>query len=220
VTNLEQAGEAETRAGTPVHTALPYANAAGGPDGAELRARATRFDIAVVALRLLGLFILYEGAVALSWEIAGFADIAGGARTVREVAFGLLPPAVCGAVGVLLLKGAPRIAIAILPQSGNEGSSGGPSAGSVSLQGIAFSLAGVMLMAYAVPKFISLFVGTLRQVNDVYSAPRHGGDFVAVLLEPGLQIAIGAWLFVGSKRLAAYWHRLRHPELAAKRDLA
>ena len=42
-----------------------------------------------------------------------------------------------------------------------------------------------------------------------------------IFIHYGVELALGIWLFFGSKRLAAWWWRLRHPELptAAGGDL-
>ena len=201
-------------------TSLPYADARGVPMPADPAAPASRYDVAVVALRLLGIYILLQGMVALTWaaEVVRTLISGGGFTDLLYATAGLIPLTVCVVVGVFFLKAAPRLATRMLPDSNVYGGAPDSPAGTLSLQAIAFSVAGAVIATLAIPRFCYTLALTLREVRDVYAVTDHGGTFLRALLEPGVQLALGVWLFLGSKRLAGYWHRIRRPELAAEQE--
>jgi hypothetical protein len=196
---------------------LPYADGGSDLEFGELYVRASRFDVAVVALRLLGIYVLMQGAVTVTWVVSAIRALLDGGGLSRLIQFmvQLLPFAICMAVGIYLLKLAPALALRILPRRG--GGENVPAdereTGSVSLQAVGFSIAGAVVVALAVPRFCYSLFSTFLRNSDVYSPPTNLYGYLNALLQPTLEIAFGVWLFVGSRRLAAYWHRIRHSEL-------
>jgi hypothetical protein len=209
----------DTRESSPSNAAPPslsYADADSDLDVGELNVRADGFDIAVVALRLLGIYLLLQGSIALTLVGNAIRSLffGGGRQGVLDISLQLLPFAICLAAGVSLLKAAPALALRLLPRRGSDASAGErPATGSRSLQALGFSIAGAIVVAQAVPRFCYSLTLTFIRNYDVYSRPRQLSDFLVTLLQPTVEIALGVWLFFGSKGLAHYWHRIRHPEL-------
>jgi hypothetical protein len=196
---------------SPPAAALPYAAGAGQIlDPSERNAKASRYDVAVVALRLLAIYILLQGAAGLGWAIVSLMEVLRYPRGFGLTSLvGLLPTAICVAAGVVLWKVGPGVAARMLPRAAGDTEA---ATGSVPLQSIAFSVAGVLLVANAVPEFFYRLAATTHSIGDVYSVSQRTDDFIRALTDPALRAVAGAWLFFGSKRLAAYWHRLRQPE--------
>lgn len=200
----------------PAAPSLPYADAGSDLDLGELYVRANRFDVAVIALRLLGIYVLLQGSIALTLLGSAIRSLffGGGRAGAIEFVLQLLPFAICLVAGTYLLRVAPALALRILPRRGNSDLAGdSPANGSVSLQAVGFSIAGAIVVAQAAPRFCYSLTATFLRNYDVYSRPRELSDYFVTLLEPSLETAFGVWLFVGSKGLAGYWHRIRRPEL-------
>jgi hypothetical protein len=102
-------------------------------------------------------------------------------------------------VGTFLLIKATMIAGWLLPKStASPGVPPGPGSPQ-NLQAVAFSVVGVILASSAFPDLARTMI-------------QYGGESHALLQEitkPGIEFVVGLLLFFQSKRLAAYWHRIR-----------
>jgi hypothetical protein len=168
----------ENAEGTPAAAApsLPYAGVTSPNESTELSALPSRYDVAVVAVRMLGLYVLLQGAFAISWAVVSVFDaLRGGISAVLVASAGVIPLAVCAVLGLYLIKAAPGVAARMLPKSRVHGDVEAPAAGSASLQAVAFSVAGAVIVVQAIPNFFFQLVGTFRQLGNVY-AVRNSGD--------------------------------------------
>jgi hypothetical protein len=125
-----------------------------------------------------------------------------------------LIPATLGAAGIFLFTRAPRLGRRLLPRvaiGDLEQSSHGPT----QLHAMALSIVGLLLFVWSAPGLmwliLSLLIGDNGRAIQRTLASRVG-DSAPPLLTNGVQAALGVWLFLGSKGLAAWWGRLRHPE--------
>jgi hypothetical protein len=172
--------------------------------------------VAVVAVKLFGLYCLVQG-LPLAYLIPAdaYAMFRGPDFGIWEIAFNLMHPVVYIAAGVFLIYRADWVATRVLgfePMSEADPArerQRGPGPGRT-LQAIAFSVVGLWLVVAGLAEVVRLLV--LARYNARYT----GDDAIKTALEEpssligaGVQVALGAWIFFGSKRLAAFWHRFR-----------
>ena len=184
---------------------LPYADTSTPrPEQIGASSGITRGDVASLALKLLGIYFLVQSASAFIFlieiTISSLRSWQAG-RTVYYVA----ATAMQLAVGLILLLRGDRIALRLLPKSPHQipSSPGSP----VELQAAAFAVVGVFFALTSLPELASTIV---QLANDAAQSiqPEHSAQFVIrQVMKPAAQLFLGVWLFLGSKRLTAYWQR-------------
>lgn len=159
--------------------------------------------IGTIALQLVGVYSITHavGILALLAPWAGASDI----RFLSAQMLGsLLAAMIYGVIAVLLIRLAPRISAWLFRDHGGGIMSGPITAPAGQyLQAIAFSVAGVVTMIGALPRLASfIWLG----VSDMGSQL---GEYSVMMIEPIAQCALGLVLFLQSKGLALFWHKIR-----------
>ncbi len=161
--------------------------------------RFDRHDVATLALRLVGIYLLIQclslfpslglGLVfGQPWAVGGISIYFAGFT------------AFYGVCGILFLIYAPRWGRFLLP-GGEAQMKSSPTGGD--LQAVAFSVVGLCLAVWGVRDLITVASGGYPP--PAYAAANHSWPYVA----PAAQLAIGIALFLGARGLSAFWYRLR-----------
>ena len=190
-------------------TAIPYADRStphpehhGGGGGV------TRRDVAAIVVKLVGVYMVLQGFPPLvTLGQYGLAGPAGIPAYVWLYSLAMLGFYV--GIGSLLLAYGDRAARWLLPRP-DRSESAPPATGSpVEWQAAAFAVAGVVIIVFwAAPGFLfDLWRHFFR--NNPDAPPGQIVEAVPYLVRHALELALGLWLFYGSKRLSLYWQRLR-----------
>jgi hypothetical protein len=153
----------------------------------------TRGDVAILAVRFVGIYILLQGLPYLS-PAMGYAFFPHGEYGIKATI--LLVAFFGGGVFILLL--APRIAGWLLPRREISGPDTAQTNALADLQPVAFSVVGLFLCIWAVPSLL------FRLVANEELANRFAGTMAL-----WTQLGLGAWLFLGGKSLSRFWQRLQ-----------
>lgn len=155
----------------------------------------TRGDIAALAVRLLGIYIIVIALPVLGYALESFFT----PMKLRDVMqFYVLYDATLIAVGTFMVIKAAMIGGWLLPKAAMN-THLRPAAGTPQeLQAVAFSVVGVTLTVFAFPGLAAVFAE--------YASGSH--DPIYSLIKPGVEFAVGLLLFFRSKRLARYWQGL------------
>jgi len=173
---------------------------------------------AVVAVKIVGLYCLVQ-ALPFIYVIPSHLILlfSGDGYGVTDVIVNLLHPSLYLVAGVLLVRRATWVATRVLGFE-NPSDDPRPAAPGRRLQAIAFSVVGLWLVLAGLVELVRLFVQARYDAGDddvIQSALYEPSSLAAA----GAQLALGAWLFFGSKRLASFWHRFRmrpaRPDLPA-----
>jgi hypothetical protein len=173
----------------------------------------TARELALVLLKVFGLYTIVSGLGSLiatlglrGWtgEVPeGFPDsralfLSQAAFTLAVLAFGILLLFHSEAVLELFFRDVPGpIAPPLTP---------------FSFHAVGLSVAGVLLLAFSLPRLASscvVIVLLSRHGRELERAAYLKSEWMT-MLEHGLETAGGLWLFLGARGLAALWHRL-HP---------
>jgi hypothetical protein len=173
----------------------------------------TRRDVASLALKLVGIYALLQGTYLLVYLPGLLISYREWSTTVGvEMLFlGLGPYALSLAIGVVLVLFGDRLAPRLLPHSSAAAGLGPPTLVRTTgpeLQGMAFSVVGVLLVVWSARSLILAAWGLSQSQRADLGIFREQG-WGQYLLQFALEFGAGVWLFFGSKRLAAFWQRLR-----------
>jgi hypothetical protein len=179
-----------------------------------LQSGSTRYAITVVALQLLGLYALLQ---ALSF-IALLGGWIGGSRNAMgelngQFIMAMLPLVLYLAIGVMLIRLAPSFArwlVRVAPGESTADTMKLPAA--QELQAIAFSVAGIIIVADYLPSLLTAIIVSIPSMGD--------GIDKWIFVRPILNLAVGVALFLQSKGLAALWHKLRTGGITTRVDEA
>lgn len=163
----------------------------------------TRGDIAALAVRLLGIYLIVSALPILAYALESLLT----PMKLRDVMqFYVLYDAIMIAAGALMIIKAAMIGSWLLPKVTTNAHLP-PAAGTPQeLQAVAFSVVGVILTVFAFPGLAAAFAE--------YASGSH--DPIYSLIKPGVEFAVGLLLFFRSKRLARYWQSI--PAAPAQRD--
>jgi hypothetical protein len=167
-----------------------------------------------LALRLLG---IYVWTLTLSLVPALASEAPRVDRDVNPAPFySTLAIAIAlAALGTWLFVSGPRIARWLLRASATA--STGPS---VRVQTIAFSIAGLVVLAKGLPEVVTIIVNNIYRILEG-AAPADDGLGIGRFWPDGwvgvARVVLGLALFFGSHSLSAWWHRVRSPGIAASR---
>jgi hypothetical protein len=185
--------EAPTEA--PEATPIPYADPSIPHPVPSLSSGVTRGDVAALTVRIVGVYVFLQGLpfTAYAFQYPFFS---------RYSAPFLITVVVFVGLGTLLITQAGWIARWLLPKQVGDGVS--PREGSPDLlQAVAFSVIGVLLgaggcrdIAYLIWRYT---------FESIRSIPHE--SFGLTWFKPTVELAMGIWLFFGSKRLSRYWRR-------------
>jgi hypothetical protein len=163
--------------------------------------------LAIVGVKLLGLYAIIQGLPQLTllplliWD-----GVTRWSTAWVRLTFAL--PQVCYLIiGIILMRKTAWVVTRVARIPAGDDS---PVTADEYVQGIAFSLVGVLLMTWGLAGVVSHLArfATLQ-------AQRGAGNVVADLgvrgaVEPLVELAVGLYLFLRGRGLAALWHRMRY----------
>jgi hypothetical protein len=175
----------------------------------------TKYDLAVLTVRLCGLYALFQALTYASYLPMYFAyrnSVSAGTDWHIGLLSACVPCVLFALAGVALLRYPNRVARVAFPELA---SAAHLSIAGRDLQAVLFSVVGVVMIAVAIPTAVRLafqhYLGRMAGTRD--ELLRIVPDAAFLLVE----IIIGLLLFARGKALAALWHRLRTAGLHVER---
>ena len=161
----------------------------------------TGLALGTIGLQLVGLYCFINALPVLAM-IAGFLG-ASGRAVADSVLAAFIPFTAYAAMGVLLIRFAPRISVWLFRDNA-AGIMAGPVAPGTGqyIQAIAFAVAGAVLVVTTLPNIVSLIWYALSDMGAGFPAS-------SMLVEPVIRFLGGLALFLQSKGLARLWHKIR-----------
>lgn len=155
----------------------------------------TRGDVAALAVRLLGIYMVVVGLPAIGYVVG---SLFGPLRLNRQLEFYLIYEIIFLGGGGFMVAKAAMIGGWLLPRATLNPQMPSASGSPQELQAVAFSIVGLVLAVSACPTLISLLVEALAtpHPNLLQSLPT------------GVEFVLGVLLFFRGKRLARYWQAL------------
>jgi hypothetical protein len=185
---------------------IPYADplVPAGRD-AGLRFGITRGDVAALAVRIFGIYLLLQALPLAMFVISQLLQsprlrLSGFMSSFGFVFYGIYL-VVFTAAGVWLLVKAVRVAAWLLPNTTGNAAVPVVHGSPDGLQAVAFSIVGLYLAASAFPDVAAILAQYARFQSDRAMFPQ--------LIKPGIEFVVGLVLFFRSKRIAAYWQQTR-----------
>lgn len=173
-----------------------------------LRSAPSRLDVAVIALRLIGLYLLLQCVLLGIMFVPGmFTSFSGSQLTWLELAAPLGFYAGMVGVGICLIVFSEGMGRRLLPRGGGAPSAGAPDG--AAWQAIAFAVVGVYLVASTLPQLVTNTLYSIRDETD-YMQPQMLSDL--------LEITLGVLLFLQARGLARFWHKLRSAGTQAEEE--
>lgn len=180
--------------------AIPYADAS-VPTAQEsaLTSGITRGDIAALAVRLFGIYLLLQALPLAAYIVTDALQIS---RAWRRLDSGFALYAiylmVFAGVGTWLVVKATRVAMWLLPKATGNPSIPAISGSAHDMQAVALSIVGLYLALSAFPDLAAIFA---RYANS-------DREMLPGLIKAGAQLIAGLTLFFRAKRVSAYWQRI------------
>jgi len=174
----------------------------------------TKSDIFSLALKILGVYTII---IAISTLRSSFSMIFAYfnnpqyAPSMASIIVGsLLPLLILLIVSYYLIKRSDKLSKTIFPN--NQSEKVILTLSSVEIQSIAFSIIGVLVIVWALPKLFEIVTqlsySKIHQ-GDVFSV-RTGQKLIEYSVDVVIRLALGIYLFIGSKGLSTIWHKI-HP---------
>jgi hypothetical protein len=190
--------------------ALPYATESTPVAGGDYHAPMSRGDVAVLALRLLGVFLMIQGSAFLGMLGMVFSGFGSGAGGLGSAVALTAPYGIYFGLGIVLVATAGWVGPKLLPNARRSDDAAGR-ASARDIQAVAFSVVGVWIAVWSVAELASatwyLIFRTARRSDD-----RTAWDMASPLLvQFAFKAGVGIVLFLGAKGLAKLWHRVREP---------
>jgi hypothetical protein len=166
----------------------------------------TKYDLGVLAVRLLGLYVLFYSLIYATLIPSYFMyPMPGGPQNWVVLMTSAVPCVIFAAVGTFLLRQTAWVVRRAFPEFVAAATL---SASGRDLQAVLFSAIGVWLVGSTVPelaRFAAQYWLTGRLAPSGSSI-----DAVPGMAATVVQIVMGAFLFTRAKGLSALWHRLRY----------
>jgi hypothetical protein len=161
----------------------------------------TGLALGTIGLQLVGLYCFINALPVLAM-MASFMGV-GGRAVAGSVLAAFIPFAAYAAMGVLLIRFAPRISVWLFRDNASGVMAGPvtPGAGQY-IQAIAFAVAGAILVVTTLPNIVSLIWYAFSDMGAAFPAS-------SMLIEPVMRFLAGLALFLQSKGLAQLWHKIR-----------
>lgn len=170
----------------------------------------TRGDVAVLTLRLLGVFAMIQGSAFLGMLGTIFSSFGSGVGGLGSALAMAAPYGIYLGLGIVLVATAGWIGPKLLPDARRSDDAAGR-ASARDIQAVAFSVVGVTVAAWSVGDLGSamwfLFFRSARP-NDDHTAWELASPQLARF---AFQVGVGVVLFLGAKGLTNLWHRVREP---------
>jgi hypothetical protein len=190
-------------------TALPAISYASPTTDDAHDIRLSRHDVACIIVRMIGVYVLLYSLQFLPSIFRYW-----GAPPLYQMQ-ALLPFAVAAGIGVAVLFFSRNLSIWLLPRTAVIASTA-PGSSQGQWMAMAFAVMGAYFVITSVPLLLWYVALIAMGPAEPYAPSRavavRSWDPIAGLVRHGAELIAGAWLFFGSKKLAAFWWRLRHPE--------
>ena len=111
------------------------------------------------------------------------------------------------AFGIILIAFSNRLACKVFPNEDDAREAAACSAKGI--QRVAFSVVGLYLLGTAIPKLVVVAVESIRASNGYVDQDRLWAWHGPRLIEFGIQLVIGLYLFLGARGVRSVWTRLR-----------
>jgi hypothetical protein len=190
-----ESGSSETSTGAVPTAAIDYAKPSTPHPPVSLASGITRGDIAALAVRLAGIYLIIAALPTL--VVVAFS---GFGRSGFDSTVGIFIPFCIAFIGVgaFLIVKAALIGSWLLPRV-TAGPDVAPTPGSVQqLQAVALSVVGVVLAASSLPQ--------LAWAAEQFTHSSRG--LLEVTIRPAAELIVGLLLFFRSKRISGYWERI------------
>jgi hypothetical protein len=203
-------GSPDTEPAAEDAAALPYASESTPVTGGDSHAPITRGDVAVLAVRLLGVIAIIQGSAFLAVLGSVFSNFGAGAGVVWATLAVAAPYGIYLGAGIVLVATAGWIGPKLLPDARRSDDAAGR-ASARDIQAVAFSVIGVAVAVWSVGELASaiwyLSFRSARRDED-----HTAWDLASPhLVRFAIQVGVGVVLFLGAKGLSRVWHRVREP---------
>jgi hypothetical protein len=155
----------------------------------------TKKEIVSLSLKLAGIYCILMALTYSSIAMISIFSYRG--QSFLVTLFSLMPFILFLASGIYLIFST-KIDAKLIPSIDQE--SKPSSLSSHEIQSLAFSIIGVFVLVNAIPDFIQIIITVTSGINVSYLS-----HIVAVLIK----LALGIYLFLGSKGLSGLWHKLQ-----------
>ena len=162
--------------------------------------RATLHDVVLVVLRLIGVYAIIQAVPYLSYVPFVFTFDANAVMT-------LLPAACWVGLGIFLITNAGWVAGRLVQVPQRAGVPSTPAG--EQFQAVAFSVAGVMLAVWGLAGLAGKVAGLVAAEGARSAGQVVPSETLEWLAEPAVETALGVFLFLRARGLAALWHRLQ-----------
>jgi hypothetical protein len=165
-------------------------------------------EVAGLAIKLMGVWILITVLVYLPISIGGVIGIEHRGGTGLWMALWyLLPSIVSLGWGVLIALFSEKIAGWLIKEDKAMGSVGAIQTRDVLTVG--FTIMGLFLIVTDIPDLIFRVAQYFQMRNNYENMGRPGVSETIHMFGPVIQIALGVWLFAGSRGIVKLWERIR-----------
>jgi hypothetical protein len=178
--------------------------------GEDYHAPMSRGDVAVLAIRLLGVFLMIQGSAFLGMLGMVFSGLRSGVEGLGSALALTAPYGIYFSLGIVLVATAGWVGPKLLPNVRRSDDAAGR-ASARDIQAVGFSVVGVTIAVWSIAELASaiwyLVFRTARRSDD-----RTAWDMASPLLvQFAVKAGVGVVLFLGAKGLATLWHRVREP---------
>ena len=174
----------------------------------------TKQDVFSLALKILGIYTIIVAISALRFSLSMIFSYITNPQyfpsLVSIVVGSLLPLLLLLILSYYLIKRSDKLSKTIFPNSQSEKVI--LTLSSVEIQSIAFSIIGVLVIVWALPKLFEIVTQlSYSKIHrgDVFSV-RMGQKLIEYSVDVVIRLALGIYLFIGSKGLSTIWHKI-HP---------
>ena len=176
----------------------------------------TGIGLGTIALQLLGVYCISLALPIFSMlaSYLGASGVTSIGRPGWQILFSFMMPGTYLVIGALLIRYAPRLSSWLFRETAN-GVMAGPVTTAVGqhLQGIAFAVVGLMAIIDSVPRLTSFLWMAMTSWLG-----RFGSEGFGAAVEPIMRLLLGLALFLQSKGLALFWHKIRAGGVMPPRD--
>ena len=177
----------------------------------------TKREITSLVIKLMGVFILLKSIAYVPMAYSGMFyamqshDNAGLLRTAFLLMMSTGMAVIPLVFSVLVIVLSDKAATWLIKKDDNVETTGG-SITKDDVMVIAFSCIGLFFIVAAMPMFVQAlmnFTVLHRRAGSPFVGPSDLMNIFRNLIAPGVQVAIGLWLFVGSEGLVKLWKKIR-----------
>lgn len=173
----------------------------------------TNKDIARLSCKLLSIYTLISAIKSLNYFVVlPFQEYGTGMFNIMIV-LTAIPSTFLFASGIILWVYADKLVKHLVPDK--ELAAGDPRRGLEDIQGVAFSVVGILILSDAAPKLMQVLLSIVLLLKLQYAIPNEWLNVTTITRSTGLviQLIIGFWLFLGSRGIVGLLRKLREAGL-------